>query len=65
MSLFGTISFTARKVGGTNFGGLTFFGWVRFRRASVPSVVLIIGIPLGGGRAVASPHLAGPAILKT
>jgi hypothetical protein len=25
MSLFGTISFTARTVGGNNFGGFTFF----------------------------------------
>jgi hypothetical protein len=51
MSLFGTISFTFWTVGGNNFGGFIGFGWSRFRWASVPGVVLILGIPLSGGRA--------------
>jgi hypothetical protein len=50
MNLFGTISFTARTVGGNNFGGFTFFGWSRFRWVSVFDVVLILDIPLSGGR---------------
>ena len=51
MSLLGTISFTARTVGGNNFGGFTFLGWSRFRWAFENGVVLIRGIPLSGGRA--------------
>jgi len=35
ISLFGTISFTACTVGLNNLGGFTFFGWSRFRWASV------------------------------
>jgi hypothetical protein len=50
ISLFGTISFTACTVGGNSFGGFTFFGWGRFRWASVFGVVLILDIPLRGGR---------------
>jgi hypothetical protein len=48
--LLGTISFTARTVGGNNFGGFTFVGWSRLHLASVPGVVVIRGIPLSGGR---------------
>jgi hypothetical protein len=39
--LFGTIFFTARTVGLNNSGGFAFFGWSRFRWASVLGVVLI------------------------
>jgi hypothetical protein len=55
INLFGTISLTARTVGGNNFGGFTFFGWSRFRCVSVNGVVLIRGIVLSIARRMGVP----------